>query len=135
MVKWLPLLALAACVRPPDPTTWTVTVAPPDGQQAVLDAARDVAAGMGCEPTWGGWIEWRAAPFDCGGVLASGCSPITTAGAYAIVVYQPRAADTALAYELGHYVSAECGFGWADLGPELDAWAATVNTKARGLEH
>lgn len=123
-------LALAACeVRPETLASWTVTIRPPEGQDEVLEAARDVAASRGCRPPWGGWVTW--VPWAACGVDAwSGCSPATTVGAWAVVVYRPRATETALAYELGHYVSAMCGYGWEDHGTELDAWASEVNAEA-----
>ncbi len=131
MVARLALLALLACdVRPEAPDSWTVTVRPPKGQQEVLDSARDVAAAMGCAPTWGGWITW--VPWAaCGVDNWSGCAPATTTGAWAVVVYRQNATDSALAYELGHFVSRECGLGWEDHGPELDEWSAKVNQLAR----
>lgn len=130
VLRHLPLALVVgcACVLSDTPPGVRHEGTPAEGADLVLAAAERLAP---CDDVrWRGVVSWSDEPFPCGAVpAANGCDD---GGGCALALRVRRlepATRSALAHEIGHYVSDACGLGWGEDGAE--AWGRAVNEAAR----
>lgn len=99
---------------------------PAEGADLVLAAAERLAP---CDDVrWRGTVTWTEESFACGATLANGCDD---GGGCALAIRVRRlepASRSALAHEIGHYVSDSCALGWGE--SEAESWGQRVNEQA-----